>query len=360
MNYAPHRSEGSILGVILHSWRNHPLQHLFGFLVMIALFAVLLLLCKKAALTCGFLGLVTCIFSYINYMKVTLNGDHFFPRDFSMVGSTGELVKFISGDLPVWFYLGVIATILWIAVLAIMKTQISLRWYIRIPSALVFALCVVLLFSNTSSSAKILNKFDLYFENSMLQQSNYKANGFVSAFMLNLFSMNMEEPENYSEVTITSLLDGYTYTEGIGPKYDVIVVLSESFFDVRNLSGVTFSENPLKNYDRTLSGNNCFSGNIVTTAYGGGTARPEFNILTGLTTDYLPPVAQTLMNMSHRKPSLQSPFIGRKATGLWLYIFMTKLSIPATLPIPFWVLRSFTAWRTRYRWRKWSINAAMR
>jgi phosphoglycerol transferase MdoB-like AlkP superfamily enzyme len=54
------------------------------------------------------------------------------------------------------------------------------------------------------------------------------------------------------------------------------------------LPGVEFSENPLANYDEIVARENTVSGRFFTTGFGGGTVRPEFEVLTGLTTDRLP------------------------------------------------------------------------
>lgn len=54
------------------------------------------------------------------------------------------------------------------------------------------------------------------------------------------------------------------------------------------LPGCTFSSDPLENFRRISELDNAYSGKFFTNAYGGGTVRPEFEVLTGLTTDYLP------------------------------------------------------------------------
>lgn len=321
MNYAPYKNENGVFAAVIRSWRLHMPQHLFGLIAVSVIFFMLLLLFKKAAVAGGILGVLSCIFAYIDYMKVTLNGDHLFPRDFSMAGSTGELMKFISGKLPVWFYIAVLALILWTAAFAMLNTKLPLRLYIRLPAFLLLAAIIFLMFSDADSSAKILKKFELRFEDALLQESNYRANGFVSAFTVNLLSMNVEEPDGYSEAAVADITEDYEYTSGSGKAYDVIVVLSESFFDIRKLSGVEFSENPLPNYDRITASENCVSGTVVTTAHGGGTARPEFNILTGLSADYLPNGASPYEYVTGETKSVVSHYRdnGYKTVALHLY-----------------------------------------
>ena len=64
-------------------------------------------------------------------------------------------------------------------------------------------------------------------------------------------------PEGYGEEKIHGYLDAYIQdnaaNNGSAQKSeqpDIIVLMSEAFFDVRTLKGTEFSENPLENFDR--------------------------------------------------------------------------------------------------------------
>jgi len=271
------------------TWREEfPLPALFGAIVVSGLFAVLLLACRKAFIAAGILGLVSASFGYINFTKLATNGDNFFPRDIAMARNAGDLMSFVSGDVPAYFWVGVAAIVVWVAVLGLFDIEIPVSWKIRVPTAaLVVAIAIVTL-SSHSRAESILRRFNMGFFDAALQSSNYSANGFVSAFTINLLNMSIERPEGYSRETILSLLEGFEYTPATEEYFDVILVLSESFFDVRILPGVYFSENPLPNFDEIISRPNAFSGLVYTTALNGGTIRPEFDILSSLTTDFLP------------------------------------------------------------------------
>ena len=269
---------------------HHTSPYLFEVAIIFTIFIFLLLVCRKAFIAGGILGLLSVLCAYINYMKLALNGDNFFPKDLLLAGNTGELISFINVDLPIYFYLWLAAAVLWIIVLAVLGTQIPLRWFVRLPAAGLILLVTLFLFATPTRSAAVLDKFSMQFFDASLQSSNYSANGFLGAFTLNILSMTVEKPEDYSEAAIHEILDGYTETamDDDGALYDVIVVLSESFFDARVLNGVTYSEDLLTNYDEIIARENCYSGKMFSTALNGGTVRPEFDILTGLTTDYLP------------------------------------------------------------------------
>lgn len=61
---------------------------------------------------------------------------------------------------------------------------------------------------------------------------------------------------------------------------NIIVVMNEAFWDPRYLSKVTYSDNPLKNYDQLKE--QSMSGHLIAPVYGGGTSNSEFEVLTGI------------------------------------------------------------------------------
>lgn len=286
MNFGGHMS------YVVRFAQNFPGALIFEVIVVLLLGLLLLLVCRRAALACGILGAASLICSYVNFTKVALNGDHFMPQDILMLSNAGDLTSFISGKLPGLFWLCVVAMILWVTALALVGTALPLNWKVRLPAAVLLMVCAWLPCSNIDKADVLLGKFGMSVFDSALQSSNYNANGFVGGFTVNLLSLNVQEPEGYSQTLIEDCLADYESTPAAqdAQPFDVVVVLSESFFDARILEGVSFSENPLKNYDRLRKSDRCYSGSLYTTAIGGGTVRPEFGILTGLTCDYIPSV----------------------------------------------------------------------
>ncbi|MBE6973654.1 MAG: LTA synthase family protein [Ruminococcaceae bacterium] len=283
---------GASRTLVLQFVENFPGAVAFAVLVMAIVFVGLLLLFRWAAVACGILGGITLICSYVNFTKVALNGDHFMPQDILMLSNAGNLSSFISGVLPTVFWQGMAVLVLWTVFLAISGINLPLKWMIRLPAFVALVVCAWLPCSNIDKADVLLSRFGMSVFDSALQSSNYNANGFVGAFTVNLLSLNVQEPQNYSGELIEEQLKGYEATpaQKDAEQFDVIVVLSESFFDARILEGVSFSENPLKNYDRLLNNKRCWSGSLYTTAIGGGTVRPEFGVLSGLTCDYIPSV----------------------------------------------------------------------
>ena len=269
-------------------WQLHPLPALFGLMVCYILFGIMLFLFGWASLACGVMGGLSILLAFINYMKVALNGDHFFPKDVLMAGEAGSLLSFLSGGLPKYMALAILFLVLWCAGLALLKLRLSIRQTNRLFfAASAISLCAVFC-SSLPRMTNFLARFTIYTEFTMLQNLNYTENGFIGAFILNLNSMGLQQPRGYSKDYTEQLLAGYTGAPSAGEDFDVILVLNESFCDLREMPGITFSRDPLTHYDALLSRDNCYSGALFTNAIGGGTVRPEFEILTGLSTEALP------------------------------------------------------------------------
>ncbi|MBU3811503.1 MAG: LTA synthase family protein, partial [Candidatus Niameybacter stercoravium] len=62
-------------------------------------------------------------------------------------------------------------------------------------------------------------------------------------------------------------------------KPNIIMIMSESLFDLTNLSGISYSESPLAYFQNY--GENYVSGSIATEVYGGRTCQTEYEVLTG-------------------------------------------------------------------------------
>ncbi len=272
-------------------WTNFTGSALFEAVVVLFLYAVFILVIPRIWIASTAFGAVSLICGYVNYMKVALNGDNFYPQDLAMLkGGAGEgLTSFISGDLPLCFWLGLACIIVWIIYMWFAELDLPRYYLARWGIAAAFLIAGTFCTNNDERVQFILSQYGMDEYDTALQSSNYSANGFVGAFTLNFLTRNLDVPDGYSESTVIDTLAPY---EGVpmdsdAELYDVIVVLSESFFDPRILPNIEFSENPLPNYDRILANPNTQSGLIYTTALGGGTVRTEFAVLTGLTTDYL-------------------------------------------------------------------------
>lgn len=263
---------------------------LFGLLIFVFAYVLLVLLMKKLWCASITMTLLSIVLGLINRFKFSSTGDYFYPWDIQQAGNLDELSQFIAPNITLAAWLVIILSFAFAAVGFIAKTELPITAPFRIAAAVLIAVCLLQSVSTPKKAENVINSFGLYFEDTALQQSNYDANGFIGAFTINILSANVTEPDGYSEEKIDSLLAEHP-EKSVSDDFaspDIILILSESFWDPRLIKGSSYSEDPFLNYDTIIESEGAISGRMFQTGFGGGTVRPEFEVLTGLTTDTLP------------------------------------------------------------------------
>ncbi|TIX47830.1 MAG: hypothetical protein E5V33_30760, partial [Mesorhizobium sp.] len=102
------------------------------------------------------------------------------------------------------------------------------------------------------------------------QKENYASNGFALAFALNVPMAHVSAPSGYSDKAIAAIERPQVTASVPDEKPDIIVVMSESFWDPTKLPGVTITPDPIPNV-RALR-----SGYMFSPEFGGMTANIEF------------------------------------------------------------------------------------
>ncbi|MER8485513.1 LTA synthase family protein [Mesorhizobium sp. M1322] len=114
------------------------------------------------------------------------------------------------------------------------------------------------------------------------QKENYASNGFALAFALNVPMAHVSAPAGYSDKSIAAIDRPAVKASVPAEKPDIIIVMSESFWDPTELPGVTITPDPIPNV-RALR-----SGYMFSPEFGGMTANVEFEALTGFSNAFLP------------------------------------------------------------------------
>ncbi len=119
-----------------------------------------------------------------------------------------------------------------------------------------------------------------------VQVQNYRTNGLPLTFLMNLPAANVGRPAGYSREAVSrALATGEPHAVN-DETPDVIVVMSEAFFDVTRLPRVQFATDPLPTLHKLQR--ESASGTLYSPTFGGGTANTEFELLTGHSMRFLP------------------------------------------------------------------------
>ncbi len=125
----------------------------------------------------------------------------------------------------------------------------------------------------------------------LTQNSSADKMGPVIFFLESIFTAHMDEPYTFTQAkksydayveeglklaATTDALESYT-----DEKPNIIVIMSEAFFDVNQFEGVlTYSENPMEYYEKVQEESVAY-GNAKVNIYGGSTHFSEFEFLSG-------------------------------------------------------------------------------
>lgn len=114
----------------------------------------------------------------------------------------------------------------------------------------------------------------------------YDTYGFTYCFFRSTVDRGIEEPKNYSEMTIDEILSsiGSDKTVKAKDKPNIIMIQLESFMDPAYFKNLTFEKDPVPNYRRLKEEGT--SGLLSVPSVGSGTANTEFEVLCGMSLDY--------------------------------------------------------------------------
>ncbi|MCD4830681.1 MAG: LTA synthase family protein [Anaerohalosphaeraceae bacterium] len=222
------------------------------------------------------------LLAQINSLKYINNSKPLFPWDVMIVweglkaaNSMADPRKIVLLTLAI-FLAGVLAAVVIISVLP----KFSLGKFRKRMVIFVISL-LVLISTGLSQRFNIRpSKSNDSFIQTVDLEAEYLQKGFFVAFLNNITGLPKIYVENYSEETISKITDSLSEAGANRDNFqpDIIVLVSESFFDITKLSHVKYSE-PVNPFFQELKKQNSIKWFSPT--FGGQTANAEFEMLTG-------------------------------------------------------------------------------
>lgn len=263
----------------------------YGLFLVVFVYLVFLSITPRVALGAGLTGCVFVTLALVDHFKFLVLKEHFLPWDLLLAKNLGSFTEFLGAiSIPQGVWELVFTTIFYVGALFFMSPTLPLSLRRRAPLAPLLSLVLYGCLTNEGLRKLSSNLFQLELKASVDQNAFYEENGFLTAFALNCGSLQLSVPQNYSLSYMKHAFEPYLPHTDSGTTFqnpDIIVVLSEAFWDPSVLNGVTFLPDPLENFHAIAESQH--SGRMVSPTFGGGTVRPEFEILTGMTTSALPP-----------------------------------------------------------------------
>ncbi len=269
---------------------------MFNILVLGGLYLGLICLVGKG-ISNVILAIFTIFLTVANFIKITYFDEPFYPWDVYMIKNLFGISKeYLS--IPI-----IVASVLFLSglIFLLIKFRKNVFRYLK-PKfnfiLLPFALILFLLNANVLADYKLSIQVGVQ-RSWYIGKSEILANGMYAQnyyYLTDLDKYLNPKPEGYSKDTMLAISDKYQLSDNnvvtasassspVSPfqKPNVIVIMSESYWDLTKLNGITFSKDIAENVHKYQK------GQLAPPAIGGGTANTEFEALTGMSLYFMSP-----------------------------------------------------------------------
>ena len=241
-------------------------------------------------LLCGAFAALTAL---VDHYKAVINGFPLMLSDFTLFPNAGDIVSYAMPKIS--FSAVTVRSLILFAVLAaaawLCRTKLPRRGA-SLSSFLCVAVSLPLLLSCFGGSA-MLDHAAALTDDCAAQEERLDRGG----ALLGLFSAwaagEKVDYSSYDADTVNHLQnmlylarsDEADAAKDGDVKPHILMILSESFFDVTRFEGITFREDPLPNFHRLCETST--NGRFLSSTYAGGTGNVELETLTGFSGDLL-------------------------------------------------------------------------
>lgn len=261
------------------------------------------------------IGIPTVLFSVADHLKEMLNGTPIMASNLAMTGQAGQIAGFLRPgmDLGAATVPALWLTILLLVLAALLSKGPERSWSLRRRLCAGGAALSLLCNAAWMPAAQSLLADGPENES---QGSRNDRLGLLAGIWSALRASAMEAPDAYSENNMNRILRQLQADQEPAGEAEVrpniVLILSESFFDVTRLPGVTFREDPIPHF-RALQAKS--GGRFLSSAYAGGTGNVEMELFTAIPSAF-PGASESLTTLSdrgayHRMPSLVKALEGQ-------------------------------------------------
>ncbi|HEY5466412.1 MAG TPA: LTA synthase family protein, partial [Clostridia bacterium] len=259
-----------------------PVVFLFTYLIVLGFTFFFYFLSRQVLVAIFLTDIVWVTFASINHAKIYFRGDPLYSGDLALAGAAVTALDNLQFQVSPRVLAAIL--ILFAGLLVFRKDSPRPRRSWRMPvSALAVAVAMAGFVGFVVCNDVVMqNAFGInrYTWN---QMTNYKKNGFLLSFAGSIANLSIEIPV-YNQPDLAGLYDipaPAANAPPISEKPHIIVVMSESYADFRNVRKLPVSEPVMPFFDSLTARDNVISGNLLVSIFGGGTCNTEFEYLTG-------------------------------------------------------------------------------
>ena len=260
--------------------RNNPEAVYGGLLLLVLLYLFLRSIIRNRCLVYIVLAMLVVIISIVNEVKETYRGVPLLPWDFARIREGMSIVRGYGITLDSFTVIAICLVILFGCFLYLtrikrFKPKSLIRWSFIVAATVVLMFYVTTTFIN--GRGKGVNTFSL--------SDYYAENGLITSMMDYMEGVfPPKEPSDYSKNRINSIVENISGGRTESKTPNVIVIMSESFWDITRMSTVIFDEDPLPVLHQLQK--ECIHGNALSHVFGGATEVSEYEFLTGFSGEF--------------------------------------------------------------------------
>lgn len=283
---------------------------IIGIIITYSFYYIFLLLFRKTKTANIALAITFLIIFIINEGRIYFTSDTLLLTDVLFLQNAGEVMAFADVAFINCIKFLMFPTIL-ILIIFIYEFKIAKLTNIKITSIkdiVIKSGVFLLLFITLLLPIEPLNKFiiDTGFDihdgkDLAITASNtryFYRYGVVPSLYSKLIDSRRFTPDNYDEKELNSILDNTLKNNGTWKKPNIIVVFSESFWDVSKIDKIKFDKEVTPNFNRLKKDQNAIE--MISPSYGGISSNVEFEILTGGSLNYFTKGYTPYMQLFHK------------------------------------------------------------
>jgi phosphoglycerol transferase MdoB-like AlkP superfamily enzyme len=282
-------SRGNYIEMITWSYK-HLLELLFNEWIVFSLLLLFIAMIGRTRIAYWVISGILLALALVSGVKLKILGVPLTPWDIVLAGEASDMVKYISNILSfqimimLLFFLAASYFLLYRTTLISKKVSLKERGILAV-------IAIAMLSAVYTDLPLPIQKWSGIKASVWNQVENTTTNGYALATFLNTKSMLTEKRKGYDDKAVQAIVSNTPKPIKAGDpnnpiKPNVIVVLSEAFWDPTVIKGVEFSRDPIPFFHKLQQTGT--SGTMLSPQYGGGTANVEFEVLTGNSMRFLP------------------------------------------------------------------------
>ncbi len=288
-------------------------------ILIYSIYNILLLLFRRTSFTNIFFAIIFLVVFIINEGRIYYTSDTLLLTDVLFLQNAGEVAAFADVSLlhcinfllfPTLLVILIFLYLFKISKMVDIKVVLSKNTFIR--SGISILILLLLFIPNKRLDKFLLNHVYNIFDgkDNAITASNtryFNKYGVISGMYGKLIESNRIEPDNYDEKKLQSLLDNAEKINGTWKKPNIIVIFSESFWDVSKLNKIKFDKDVTPNYHKLIEKEKAIQ--MISPSYGGMSSNVEFEILTGGSLNYFSKGYTPYIQLFDKKTSKNNPSI---------------------------------------------------